>query len=264
MIFIAYLLTGIMAGTLAGLLGIGGGIVIVPILSTLLLYTDVPAPLVIHTAIATSLAVIAITAMSSTLAHYRRNNIIWPIFWRMLPALLFGVIIGTLISTQLPGRWLEIFVAVMIPFIAYRLFNKAKSTVDVEHQEKLPPYLFFFLICTVASLLSALVGIGGGVLFVPLLRHYGFNMYKALGTTVVCTLTIALAATIIYIISAQHLMHLAPWSSGYIYWPAFFGIITTSVLCAPLGVKLAHRLPVKLLQKLFALLLIIVAIKMFL
>ncbi|ACJ27015.1 Conserved hypothetical protein [Shewanella piezotolerans WP3] len=256
-------LLGCGVGFLAGLLGIGGGLVIVPVLSSILLHFEVlPAEQVMIAAIATSLASILFTSTSSAIAHHKNGNVPW----NLTPWVMVGVALGALISgfmaSLLPEKIVRIVFAVSVVLIAFKMLYSNKSHSSTER--KMPHKGLLTVLTTITGSLSAMIGIGGGALLVPLLTFFSLDMKKAIGCASACGIVIALFGSIGYISAGSHLFALADGFAGFVYLPALFGIVCTSWFTAPLGAKSTHYLPVSVIKKIFAVLLLAVAANMIL
>ncbi|MCF2856518.1 sulfite exporter TauE/SafE family protein [Pseudoalteromonas sp. SMS1] len=253
---------GCVVGFLAGLLGIGGGLIIVPILSAILIgFSVLPAEQVIVVAIATSLASILFTSTSSALAHHRNHNVPWSI----TPWVIIGVAVGALISgfltTLIPAviiKWVFLVCVVLIAIKMVYASNRAEVTVS----RTLPTGPVISAITSTMGALSAMLGIGGGVLIVPLLNFFSVDMRKAIGCAAVSGIVIALFGSIGYIVSGSEKLSLQQGFAGYVYLPALFGIVLTSWFTAPLGAKATQYLPVATIKKVFAFILVVIAGKM--
>lgn len=250
---IAYALLGAFAGTLAGLLGVGGGLVIVPVL-VFLWQPDVVGGLplagaqTVQLAIGTSLAAIVFTSLSSVRAHHRRGSVLWPEFWRLTPGILLGSFVGAMVAASLPQAALktvfglfELLVAAQMMFGTYTL-----------KQQCTPGPVGMGLAGSVIGAVSALVGIGGGTMTVPFLSACRVRMQQAVGTSAACGLPIALGGALSYMLLGWGNAQLPVGAAGFVYGPALLGIVVTSVLFAPLGAALAHRLPTTVLKRVFA------------
>lgn len=258
--WLLYIGTGVIAGLLAGLLGIGGGLVIVPILNIAFTAQGLPANYIQHLALGTSLATIIFTSMSSMRAHHKRGSLMWPVFWSITPGILIGSFLGSKVASLLSSRFLSAFFVVFLYYVATQmLLNiKPKASRDV------PGTAGMLVAGGVIGCVSSLVGIGGGTMTVPFLTWCNVGMLNCIGTSAAVGLPIALASTVGYIYNGLHtdLPGLAGGYLGFIYLPAFFGVVCASILTAPLGARLAHGMPVRKLKKIFACLLIVVATRM--
>ncbi|MDM8562520.1 sulfite exporter TauE/SafE family protein [Candidatus Marithioploca araucensis] len=257
---LSLLLLGIIAGTVAGLLGVGGGIVIVPMLVWIFgPFPEIPAASLMHIAIGTSLATIVITSVSSIIAHQRHKAVQWSIVWRLTPGIIIGAALGAIFADMLPSDTLRIIFALFILFVSVQL----SVSTQFAPLRQLPSDLAIGIMGIVIGSISALVGIGGGSLTVPFLLACRVPIRNAIGTSAACGFPIAVSGTIGFIITGWEMTEL-PALTGYIYWPAVFAIVPTSLLFAQLGAKLAHIVPVNILKKFFAVFLAVVGLKMLL
>jgi len=255
-------LLGSGVGFLAGLLGIGGGLVIVPVLSTILLNFDVlPPEQVVIVAIATSLASILFTSTSSAIAHHKNGNVPW----ELAPWIMTGVALGALISgfmaALLPEQVVRIVFCVTVVLIALKMFYSSTQS-DSSTARELPNKGLLTFFTTITGGLSAMIGIGGGALLVPLLTFFSLDMKKAIGCASACGIVIALFGSIGYISSGSTHFSLEDGFAGFVYLPALLGIVCTSWYTAPLGAKATQALPVALIKKIFAALLLVMAANM--
>lgn len=252
-----FLLVGACTGVLAGLLGIGGGLVIVPAL-LYLLAGHVPPQHLMHVALATSLACIIFSGAASTAAHHRRSSVEWPVFRALAPGVALGTLLGSLLAALLPTDALKL---VFVVFVAYA---GAQLLLDLAPPpaRTLPGRPALYGIGAAIGGISSLVGIGGGTMTVPFLVACNRGMRQAVGTSAAVGLPIALAGTLGYAIAGWNAAGLPPYALGYVYLPAMAGITAASMLTAPLGARLAHVLPVAWLKKLFALLLYALGLRM--
>jgi uncharacterized membrane protein YfcA len=254
-----YLVVGAFAGVMAGLFGIGGGVVVIPALATMFMHhTEIPHMYIMQMAVGTSLATVVITGTSSMYAHHKHAAVIWPHVWKMLPGLMIGAVIGAAIAHFLPSNFLRIFFAVFLAITSVRMWIKQKTT---DTKKPLPPSAVW-LGSIVIGMLSSILGVGGGTLLVPFLMRSNLDMHKATGTSVACGIGVSLIATICFMITGLLAGIHLPYSTGYIYWPAFLGIAVASVLFAPFGANLAHKLPKEILKRIFAVFLLIMAVDM--
>jgi hypothetical protein len=254
--WLSYPLLGFLAGLLAGLLGVGGGLVLVAALAWLLPQQGVPVAVAMHSALATSLASIVITATASARAHHRRGSVLWPTVAWLLPGLLLGGWLGSTFATRISGDWLRGFVAV------YCLLAAAQLSLDRplpgSPAASAPRGAAFSFAGILIGLVSALVGIGGGSMTVPLLVWRGVPPVRAVGTSSACGIGIGLASAAGYA-SVTQVQGMPAASLGYVFLPAAIGIALTSMLVAPVGTRLAHRLSGRVLKRVFATFLLMVA-----
>ncbi len=250
-----FLALGAVAGVLAGLLGIGGGLVLVAALVWLLPSQGVPVEHAVHVALATALGSIVFTAISSARAHHRRGSVLWPTVAWLVPGLLVGGWAGSFLATRLDGDWLRGFIAAYCYLAAVQMaLDWPRARAERADAPRGPGYT---AAGTGIGVVSALVGIGGGSMTVPLLVWRGVRPVRAVGTSSACGVAIAIASAAGY---ASHAAPagLPPGSWGYVFLPAAIGIALASVLTAPLGTRLAHRLSGPALRKVFALFLAVV------
>lgn len=251
---------GALAGLMAGLLGVGGGLVIVPVLLWVFGLLGFDSRVLMHLAVGTSLATIVVTSLSSIRAHHRRGAVRWELVRQLTPGILAGAWIGALVADWMSGQWLRRVFALFVLFLGIRMLLGLRLPVGRE----LPGRAGFLGAGGIIGAVSALVGIGGGSLTVPFLHASGVDMRHAVASSSACGLPIALAGALGFAWTGWSEPGLPPGSTGYVYWPAFGGIALTSVLLAPVGARLAHSLPVRTLQRVFALLLLGVGSKLLL
>jgi uncharacterized membrane protein YfcA len=257
---VLYCAVGGIAGLLAGLFGIGGGLVIVPMLVYVFHLLNIPQELTMHLALATSMASIMFTSISSFLAHHKRGAVHWGVVKKIVFGILTGTFLGSCVASELSTNFLQIFFVVFLYFVATQLLLGKKPKAGRE----LPGAVGMFGVGNGIGVVSSLVGIGGGTLSVPFMLWCNIRAHQAIGTSAAIGLPIAVAGTVGYIFNGWGVVGLPQYSVGYVYLPALAGIAAASVLTAPLGVKLAHSLPVKKLKRIFSLLLYLVATKMLL
>lgn len=257
-----YLLVGVAAGILAGLLGVGGGIIVVPALTLLFSNGLFSSDLVMHMAVGTSLAIMIFTAISSGYAYHRRGLVIWPLFLKFTPGLLLGTITGAIIAKHLSGRDLTIAFALFLIIIAIRMFFS--KTVKAESQ--LPNLFILTAVSFCVGILSGFFGVGGGIVMVPFFSYCNVPIHKATGTSSACGFPLAIVGTLLLIITGWTMVianHPPVGTTGFVYWPAAILIAITSILFAPVGTRLAVWLPGLLLKRVFAIVLVLTAIELF-
>ncbi|MEX2585992.1 MAG: sulfite exporter TauE/SafE family protein [Balneolaceae bacterium] len=256
--WILYILLGAVTGFLAGLFGIGGGGVMVPVLTILYLWQGIQADVVVHMALATSMAAIMFTSLSSLRAHHSRKSVLWPVAFRLAAGVLIGTYVTASLTWRLSGDLLALIFTLFMGFVAYRMISNRELSV----RGQLPGSLGLSAAGAGIGSLSALVAIGGGSLTVPFLAGCNVSIHKAIGTSAAIGFPIALAGTAGYLSSGWGIPGLPAGSVGYIYLPAALAVSVMSVLTAPLGASVAHSLPVRSLRRLFGLLLLALSLMM--
>ena len=254
----AYLGLGVFAGFLAGLLGIGGGGVMVPILVMIFTAQAFPSAEIMHLALGTSMAAIVFTALSSIWAHHQHGAVRWDVVRAMTPGVLLGTVLGTGLAAQISGRSLAIFFALFFAGVAWQMLTNTKPS---PHRE-IPSGLVQSGVGAGIGLLSCLVAIGGGTLTVPFLTWCNVNVQRAIATSAAVGLPIAVGGALGYLANGWGHPGLPEHSVGYVYWPAVLGIVLASMPVAPFGARAAHRLPVATLKRVFGLILLVLALKM--
>jgi uncharacterized membrane protein YfcA len=256
---LAYLGTGAVAGLLAGLLGIGGGLVIVPALAALFSLRGFPADDLMHFAIGTSLATIVPTSIVSLLAHQRRGGIHWQAVRGLAPGIVPGALGGAWLAGQITSPGLRLLFGGFELLVALQLLAGRQPAA---HQP-LPGASRLGLAGGVIGAVSALLGIGGGTLTVPFLVWNRVDILRAVATAAACGLPIAIAGAAAFAAGAAGRGGTPPGlHTGFIYWPAVAGIVSSSILTAPFGARLAHYLPKPVLQRTFALVLALIGLRM--
>jgi uncharacterized membrane protein YfcA len=256
--FLLYFATGAVTGIFSGLFGVGGGLIIVPVLSFLFAAAGFPSAHVMHMALGTSLATIVFTSISSARAHHQRGGVSWIVVQRIIPGVILGTLLGAWLASQMNTTWLKGLFVIFEFYVGTQLLLEFCPNPSGRH---LGAGIMFFA-GTLIGAFSSLVGIGGGTLSVPFLICCNYPMRQAVGTSSAIGLPIAISASAGYMFTGLQAQGLPPMSAGFVYLPALIGIALASVLTAPIGAWLAHRLPVPILRKLFALLLYLVGAKM--
>lgn len=256
---LSLLVMGGLAGVMAGLLGIGGGALIVPVLVIVFEGQGVNPAIIMQTALGTSLATIVFTAISSVMAHQKRGAVDWSIFKLIAPGIVVGTLLGTVIADRLASRTLQIMFVVFMFAVAAQM---ARGTMAVAAHSRAPGRAGMTVAGTVIGVASALFGIGGGSLSVPFMTWCSVPTRRAIATSAAIGLPIALSGAAGYIVAGWNEPGLPPWSIGYVVLPAFAGIVVASTLAAPLGARLAHRLPEVLLRRIFALFVALLGLRM--
>ncbi|MEC8227196.1 MAG: sulfite exporter TauE/SafE family protein [Pseudomonadota bacterium] len=257
-IFLSCMALGMLTGTLAGMLGIGGGLIIVPVLTALMTSVgNIDAQLAMPMAIATSLFTIIVTGFFSARAHYQLGNIVPRVILWCGAGIAFGAIAGAQIASLMPADLLQtVFAVLVIGIAAQMVFGKRKASRFVAT----PAILI--AVGLVTGIISALMGIGGGALLVPALVWFQVPIRQAIGCAALSGLVIALFGTGSFIIAGWGLPQLPDWALGYVYLPAGVGIMATSVFTAGFGARLGQTMPTDLLKKILAGILVLVSIRM--
>lgn len=256
-----YFAAGAVAGTLAGLFGIGGGMIIVPVLVLVFTQQGINAEVIMHLALGTSLTTIVATALSSVIAHHRRGAVEWPLVVKLIPGIALGAVLGGGLADLMSRDLLQQVFAIGALLIALRMLFIAGQPAGTAN---LPGPLGLLLAGNFIGAISALCGIGGGTLTVPYLTHYRVPMTQAVATAAACGLPIALFGSLSFMFFGWSNSLNPAYSSGFVYWPAAVGVAGASVCFAPLGARLAHSLPAATMKRLFALLLLAVGVAMLL
>jgi uncharacterized membrane protein YfcA len=255
MIVAWYVLAGVVAGLFGGMLGIGGGIIVVPLLLVIFSAQNVPDALAVPLSIGTSLATIVFTSVSCARAHCARGSIDWGIVRWMSPALVLGAVAGATTSTV---------VSPAVPKMAFLLYSVITATHMLvgrraEERRGMPGFLTLSGVAFVVSSLSGMLGVGGASFFVPLLTTVSMATVTAIGTASALTVPIALAGACSYVVHGLSVAGLPSEALGFVHLQAFAGIALGSMASAPIGVAAAHRLPAAVLRKVFAIVLYVSA-----
>jgi uncharacterized membrane protein YfcA len=255
MLVLQLLVLGCCTGFLAGLLGIGGGMVLVPFLTLMLTLQGFPGEAIIKIAVATSLATICFTSLSSVRAHHKRGAVRWDIVRLLAPGIIVGSLVGPMIARMLPAQAMTLVFAVFVAFSATQMFIDKKP----KPSRQLPGGAGLFGAGGVIGVLSALVGAGGGFISVPFMAWCNVAIHTAVATSAALGFPIALAGTIGYIVAGWDLQGLPAGTFGYLYLPALVVISIASVCTAPLGARAAHAMNVRQLKRVFAVMLYVLA-----
>lgn len=252
--------SGALAGALAGLLGIGGGVVIIPTLVLVFEHQGHEAANVIHVAIGTSLATIVMTSLASVRAHHRHRAVLWPVFRAIAPGVVIGALTGATVADRIPGHTLKIIFAVFMVVIAVQM---AVGVATRPHRG-LPGNAGLLAAGGGIGAVSAAMGVGGGSMSVPFLTWCNVSVRKAVATSAAIGLPMAVAGTVGFVVTGWAAPARPDYSLGYVNLPAFLGIVAASVLTAPLGARLAHRVPERVLKRSFAAFLILLSLRLLL
>jgi uncharacterized protein len=253
-----YLALGACAGLAAGLFGIGGGVVIVPVLSMLFEAQGLSDHVALPLAIGTSLATIVITSLAAIWAHHQRRAVQWDIFHQMVLGVGLGGLFGAGMAELLPTGALRVVFGVFELIVAVQIgLNLMASS-----HRRLPGQAAMFIAAMVIGTVSSVVGIGGGTMTVPFLVWCNVSIRRAVATSSACGLPLSLAGAAGFVVTGWGSVGLPAWSTGYLYWPAFAGVAAASLLFAPLGATLVHKLPVSMLRRIFCAVLGVLGVRM--
>ncbi|MFV2059105.1 MAG: sulfite exporter TauE/SafE family protein [Gammaproteobacteria bacterium] len=253
-----YLLVGALAGVIAGLFGVGGGLLIVPVLTFIFAQNGFDYSIIVHLAIGTSLTTIIFTSLSSIRAHHRHAAIQWPVVKQLAPGIVVGAVLGAIAADFLPTTILKTIFAIFEFLVAMQML----FSLSPDAHQRIPSSKMLTGIGTIIGSLSSILGIGGGTLTVPFLVWCRVPLRRAIATSSACGLPIAIAGSVGFLVVGLNNSSLPDYTTGYIHWPSMLGITFASMLFAPLGAKLTHVLPVKILRKSFSFLLLFLAVKM--
>ena len=254
-----YLASGAATGVLAGLLGVGGGIIIVPMLNVLFSWQGMDPEQIQHLSVGTSFAAIVFTSVSSFRAHSKRGAVRWDIWRQVSPGIVGGTLLGAWVAAGLSTAFLRAFFACFLLFVGTQMLMAMKPQAS----RNLPGASGMAAVGGGIGLISSFVGIGGGTMSVPFMTWCNVPMRIAVGTSAAIGFPIAVAGAVGYIWNGWGASGLPHWSIGFVYLPALAGLVIASMLTAPLGVRLAHRLPVDKLKRFFGLFVYIMAARMF-
>ncbi len=255
-----FLALGAFVGFLAGLLGIGGGFTIVPVLLEVFLREGVAREHIVPLAIVTSAATIVFTAFSSARAHHARGALHWPALRALAPGLVVGSLIGPQIASALPAATMTMIFGGFICFAALRMLGHRPEAVATR---VLPGRGAMLGVGVLIGTISGMVGVGGAFMVVPFLTRSNVPLHSAVATSAGVGVAVSVAATLGYIFAGMRATGLPPWSVGYVYLPALVAIVVTSTLLAPLGARVAHAWPVARLRGAFVGMLFVLAAYMF-
>lgn len=256
--YAAYLTLGAIAGFFAGLFGVGGGLILVPVLLLLFDAQHFPAEHVMHLALGTSMATILFTSLASLRKHHQHGAVNWRVVRNITPGILIGTALGALLAASIPTRGLGIFFTLFVYFAAAQILLDVRPHAT----RQLPGMAGMTLAGLVTGWVSSLVSIGGGTLVVPFLVWCNVSLRNAIGTAAAIGFPVAVGGTIGYVATGMSTHFLPAHSLGFVYLPALFWVALASIVTAPFGAKATHRMKTEVLRKLFALLLLALATKL--
>lgn len=257
-IFLLYLALGAAVGVYAGLLGVGGGVIIVPLLDITFSLSETDVRVAHHLALGTSMASIMFTSLSSGRSHAKRGSVDWQLVKRMAPGIFAGTLAGSFVVARIPSLPLKIIFSLFLLYSAIQIFFNLRP----QSARQAPGNFTLGAAALIIGLISSFIGIGGGALLIPFLTMCGIPLLRAIGTSSVLGFPIALGGTTGFVINGWGNALLPEYSLGFIYLPALAGLAFAAMLTAPLGVRLAHYLPIGILRKGFAILLLFLSLRM--
>ncbi|HTD05047.1 sulfite exporter TauE/SafE family protein [Undibacterium sp.] len=255
---VSYLGLGAFAGILAGLLGVGGGTVIVPVLTFIFAAQHFPPEYVLHFALGTSMASILFTSLASLRSHHMRGAVNWAVVRQITPGIVIGTLLGVWLTSMMSTRLLKMIFIGFAYFVAVQMLMNIKP----KPSRQLPAAPGMLASGGAIGVFSSFVGIGGGTLSVPFMTWCNVPLHTVIGTSAALGFPIAVTGAFGFVANGLHVQGLPAHSLGFVYLPALAGIAIASVLTAPIGARMAHALPVTKLKKLFALMLVVVGSKM--
>ena len=262
-ILVLLLVIGGAGGFLSGLLGVGGGVLFVPALFFAMTALGFDAQHAMHIAVATSLLIVFATGSTSAVSHYKRGGVDLALVKSWGPFILLGVAIGALFASSIDGDVLKrVFAGITLLISAYMAFGREKITGEGVAWLTMKVQRVF---CIGIGMISSMIGVGGAILTVPMMSYSGMPMQKAVGTGAALGIVISLPGTIGFMLSGMlhNIDGLPPYSVGYVNFAAAAAIVPTAMLLAPVGVKISHAMPRLMLRRVFAAVLVIVSIRMF-
>jgi uncharacterized protein len=253
--FIAlYAVVGALVGVIAGLLGLGGAIIVVPFLVWQLPEVGVSPHVLMHVAVATSLGLVVCSALVSGLNHHRYGNVQWSLVRKMLIGLIIGALLGIFIAQHIPSKILQLFFGFFVLFVSWSMAFPKEQVKN----RSLPEGTQLNVVSTIIGTLCILLGVSGGSLLVPYFTRCNVPLRHAIATASVCTFPVALTGVSLLMLSTPSTLAMPKDSIGYVYWPALLGLVLPCILLVPVGVRLAMRLEVTLIRRIFAALLFLI------
>lgn len=255
---LVYLVSGAVVGVLAGLLGVGGGVIVVPLLNMIFAWQGFPDTIIQHMALGTSMASIVFTSMSSVYAHHRRQSVDWNVWRTITPGIVVGTLTGAFIAAVLPSTFLKIFFVVFLFIMGTQMLCNFKPKAS----RHIPGAWIVRSVGGGIGFISSFAGVGGGAMTVPFLAFCNMPLRTAVGTSAAVGFSIAVAGSLGYGLSNVAGPAFSEWSLGLIYLPALVGLVIPSMLTASFGARIAHALPVDSLKRFFGIFVYLMALRM--
>ncbi|MFB2538348.1 MULTISPECIES: sulfite exporter TauE/SafE family protein [unclassified Acinetobacter] len=255
-----YLLIGSVSGFVAGLFGIGGGLVIIPCLYVAFRYFGIPYEVIMHLAVGTAMASIIVSSLSSALAQHKKKAILWNLVSYLVPTMMIGSLLGAWIADMLPSHYMQLLIGLFACWTAYKMFVGAKANSQNQDEKPQISVLQHRIVGGLIGMASSIFGIAGGSIIVPYLNRCGIVMQNAVATSSACGVPIALMGAIGYLWFGSRQNIDVAHTIGYIHVYAFLGISIASFITAKLGVKIAHAISAARLKKYFAIELLLVGL----
>lgn len=253
-----YLIIGIVAGILSGTLGIGSGVFLVPAFAFVFGREHFSPDIIMHVAAGTSLATIAVTTTRALFSHLKRNIPFWPVYKHLFPGVVVGTVAGAVLAHYLHSQTLSIIFGVIVFLLGLKMFFPLPES----GKRKLPGTFGCSSVAFLIGGKSGLLGLGGGAMSTPFLTHFGVSMRQSVVVATAVSVTVSTVGAISFMFTGMYATHMLTWSTGYVFWPAWLGVIVGSLTFVPLGVKLSHRLPTVILRRVFAVFLCVVGVHM--
>ncbi|WP_150468240.1 sulfite exporter TauE/SafE family protein [Francisella sp. SYW-9] len=260
LVLLTYFIGGIITGTLSAWIGAGGGAIIIPLMLIVCKYQGISREIAIHLAVSTSLAFIMINALYNSYKHYKNNHLVTEILKNAIPAIFIGAIFGTIFSEMMPAKAIEILFAIILLVSLFKTFKFRKSSIT--SGIIMPSKLSCTFLGGATGLLSSIVGIGGSSIVNPYMKHYNYPMKNSAAMAAATAVPVALIATVTMLVSSYHALGIPAYSLGYLYLPAFLGLLVGSIIGTPIGIKIVKVCPETVSIWLFRFILIYVVIDM--
>lgn len=256
----AYALIGLITGVFSGLLGLGGGLVMVPFLVAMFQWQHMPENFIMHIATGTSLAAMIFTTFMTTWSHHKRGSVQWSLLKRLLPSTMAGSLLGVAVARSLSTQGLKSFFALLACLLGLRIIWTATKPQRTTFHHLPSSVLILSVLCI--GMMAGMLGVGGGVLLIPLLMWLGLPIIQASATSSACAFGVASIGAIASVFAGSYELDLPAQTLGFVYWPAALILGLVSLLGAPLGVALANKLPVPMIKRIFGGVLVLIAWQM--